>query len=73
MARRGKGKKDKGNNDMAAFMGMMGMSGGTGMGDIDIDDAELEAELLALEGKKPPVKSKPAKVRKCYHYFNSSL
>ena len=70
MARRGKGKKDKGNNnDMAAFMGMMGMPGGTGMGDTDIDDADLEAELLTLEGKKPPVKSKTAKVR-TWHITN---
>jgi len=63
MARRGKAKKDKGNNDMAAVMGMMGMPGGTGVGDVDISDADLEAELLALEGKKPPAKSKTAKVR----------
>lgn len=61
MARRGKGKKNKGNNDMAAFMGMMGIPGGTGVEDVEIDDADLEAELLALEGKKPPAKSKTAK------------
>lgn len=71
MARRGKGKKEK-SNDMAGLMGMMGipgmpgMTGDMGMGDIDIDDAELEAELLKLEGKKPPVKSKSAKVRTNY-------
>jgi len=70
MARRGKnknpGKKERG-NDMAGLMGMMGMPGGTGIGvDIDIDDADLEAELLALEGKKPPVKSRNTKVRAFY-------
>ena len=74
MARRGKGKgknpgkKERG-NDMTGFMGMMGMAGGTGIGDIDIDDADLEAELLALEGKKPPAKSKNAKVRACCEYI----
>ena len=64
MARRGKGKKER-NNEMAGFMGMMGMPGGIGMGpgDIDIDEADLEAELLALEGKKPSAKSKNTKVR----------
>ena len=68
MARRGKGKKNKGNNDMAAFMGMMGIPGGTGVEDVEIDDADLEAELLALEGKKPPAKSKTAKVRMLHQY-----
>ena len=70
MARRGKNKKDK-NNDMSAFMGMMGMPGGTGMGDNDIDDADLEAELLALEGKKPAAKSKNTKVRAYYKYMKN--
>lgn len=71
MARRGKNKKDK-NNDMAAFMGMMGMAGGTGIGDVDISDADLEAELLALEGKKPAAKSKNTKVRVYYEYLRYS-
>ena len=62
MARRGKGKKVK-NDDMAAFMGMMGIPGGTGVGNTDIDEADLEAELLALEGKKPSPRSKNTKVR----------
>jgi len=63
MARRGKagkGKKDKG-NDLSGLMGMMGMGGGLGMdNDGEID---LEAELLALEGKKPPSKSRNVKVK----------
>ena len=54
---------------MAAFMGMMGIPGGTGIEDIDIDEADLEAELLALDGKKPAAKSKNTKVRTYYEYF----
>jgi len=42
-------------------MGMMGMGGGSGMD--DDGEIDLEAELLALEGKKPPSKSRNVKVK----------
>ena len=41
---RGKGK---GGDQLASMLGI------GGMGDFEMDDADLEAELLALEGKKP--------------------
>ena len=45
---RGKGKERGGaGGNLAAMLGVGGME------DFDMDDGELEAELLALEGKKP--------------------